>query len=308
MIKTAIATAVVAATTVTTIADVKVYGRLRMAAICTDTGNDATDDCSTVDGASRFGIKASSEISDGLTAFGRYEFRVIGDTASLSAAAGSGGQRLSYVGLKGGFGEISMGTRWSPLYTHTASYADPTNAFGGTWNSSIGYNTDFRNTETLNYKNKFGAASVGVQLQMNSNTGEDIDEATIGASFKAGPATIGVAFQDTTDVRTISAIHARGTFGAVSVGGTFSSLDSDVGADNEAINANVSYAMGGGKKVTVLFGQTDVDGGNKPSVIALEYNHNMGAGMQWYAGFDVEDFDNGTEDTKRFGGGLRYDF
>ena len=168
MIKSAIATAVVAATTATAVADVKVYGRLRMAAICTDTGNDATDDCSTVDGASRFGIKASSEISDGLTAFGRYEFRVVGDTASLGPAAGPGGQRLSYVGLKGGFGEVSIGTRWSPLYTHTVSYNDPTNAFGGTWDNGYGYNTDFRNTETLNYSNKFGAASVGVQLQMNS--------------------------------------------------------------------------------------------------------------------------------------------
>jgi len=76
MIKSAIATAVVAATTATTVADVKVYGRLRMAAICADEGL-ATDDCSTVDGASRFGFKASSEISDGLTAFGRYEFRVV---------------------------------------------------------------------------------------------------------------------------------------------------------------------------------------------------------------------------------------
>ncbi len=309
MIKSAIATAVVAATTATTVADVKVYGRLRMAAICVDSGNDATDDCSTVDGASRFGFKASSEISDGLTAFGRYEFRVVGDTASLGVATGAA-QRLSYVGLKGGFGEISMGSRWSPLYTHTVSYNDPTNAFGGTWDNGYGYNTDFRNAETLNYKNKFGAASVGLQLQMNSNTGEDIDEMTIGASFKVGSATIGVGYQDNTDNYTIAAIHARSKFGPIGAAITYSTRDNDSAAspDNDALALHASYGMGGGKKVTVLYGQTDIDGGATPNSIGLEYNHNLGGGMQWQAGFDIQDDDLGGDDKTRYGVGLRYDF
>ena len=92
MIKSAIATAVVAATTVTTIADVKVYGRVRVAAVCTDDGTNS--ECALEDRSSRFGIKASSEISDGLTAFGRYEFRVNAERASLASAAGANGKKV----------------------------------------------------------------------------------------------------------------------------------------------------------------------------------------------------------------------
>jgi len=311
MIKSAIATAVVAATTVTTIADVKVYGRVRVAAVCTDASNTATDECSLEDRSSRFGIKASSEISDGLTAFGRYEFRVNGDTASLSTAArASGGQRLSYVGLKGGFGEVSLGTRWSPLYLHTVSYADPTNAFGGTWNNGAGYLTDFRKTDTLNYKNKFGAASVGVQVQMASGSSDnDVDEVTIGGSFKAGAATIGLAYQDTADVQSTAAIHARSKFGPVSIGGTYSTRDRDAGNDSNAIALVLGYGLGGGKDIYLNYGETYNDGAADPTQVAVEYVHNMGAGFKWFAGFSVEGDDvTGSEDTNRYGAGMRYDF
>jgi len=231
----------------------------------------------------------------------------VGDTASLAPATGAA-QRLSYVGLKGGFGEISMGSRWSPYYTHTVSYNDPTNAFGGTWDRGYGYLTDFRNAETLNYKNKFGAASVGLQLQMNSDTSEDIDELSIGASFKVGSATIGLAYQDNTDTYTRTAIHARSKFGPIGAAITYATQDTEGGADADALALHASYGMGGGKKVTVLYGQTDVDGGGTPNSIGLEYNHNLGGGMQWQAGFDIQDADDGSDKKNRYGVGLRYDF
>ncbi len=314
MIKSAIATAVVAATTATTVADVKVYGRIRVAAICTDAGD---SECALEDRSSRFGIKASSEITDGLTAFGRYEFRVNAERASLQSAAGAGGQRLSYVGLKGGFGEISLGTRWSPYYLATVSYNDPTNAFGGTWNSGAGFVTsssawafDFRNTHTLNYKNKFGAANIGVQVQMLPGTDEEIDEVSIGASFKVGAATIGLGYLDTDGVGSVAAIHARSKFGPVSVAGRIESGDGEAGtADQEALALALGYGFGGGKSLTLTYGQTDIDNGPTPTEIALEYTHNMGAGMKWFAGASVADDDvSGTDDVTRYGAGFRYDF
>ena len=309
MIKSAIATAVIAATTATAIADATVYGRLRMAAVCNDAGNGADTDCGLENRSSRFGIKATSEISDGLTAFGKYEFGV---SADEGAAVGGDTNRLAYVGIKGGFGEVSIGTRWSPLYNHTISPVDPTNAFGGTW-AANGYQSDFRNSDTINYKNKFGAASVGVQIQMDDgDAGSDaVDEVTVGASFKAGPATIGVGYQDNKDNWTQAAIHARGKFGPVGIGGTFSTRDNDSAAlpDVDSILLSLNYSIGGGKDLFVSYGQDDIDGGNTPSTIGLEYVHNLGAGFKWFAGFDVSDADvSGVDDSNRYGAGMRYDF
>ena len=317
MIKTAIATAIaaspVAATTVYAAAHAKaeksvaVYGRLRMAAICADNGDGADSDCGLKSQSSRFGIKASSQISDGLTAFGKYEFGTSPDEGFLGSTSGT--SRLGYVGLKGGFGEISIGTRWSPLYLHTVSPVDAPNAFGGT-SGGWGYNTDFRNSDTINYKNKFGAASVAIQLQMDENDADNdaIDELTIGASFKAGSATIGVGYQDNKDSHSIAAIHARTKFGPVSLGGTFSSRDNEAAADVDAILVAMNYGMGGGKNLNLTVGQSDIDGGNSPTTIGVEYRHVLGGGFTWFAGYQTNDMDDGSDNDDKYGAGMRYDF
>jgi len=312
MIKSAIATAVIAATTATTVAEVKVYGRIRTLVQYTDVdGGDSFVDLQ--DRSSRFGIKASGKISDGLTAFGKYEFRVISDRASLSAAAGNG-QRLSYVGLKGGFGEISLGTRWSPFYLSTISYVDGTNAFGGTWSSCAGNAecTDFRNTNTINYKNKFGAAAVALQVQVNGDGGDDgndVDEVSLGVDFKLGGATIGLGYLDTADVSNAFAIHGRTKFGKVSVAATYSTKDyDDATPDQDGFIVQAGYGFGGGKSVTLSYGITDSDSDVDPSEFALEYTHNMGAGLKWFAGFEIQDGDGGNPDRDSFGAGFRYDF
>lgn len=325
MIKSALATAIVAgsivpATTVFAAAHAKadksvtVYGRLRMSATCVDAGNGADTDCGLRNHSSRFGIKASSQISDGLTAFGKYEFGTDPDEATFFKAEGAGGtNRLGYVGLKGGFGEISIGTRWSPLYTHTISPVDAPNAFGGT-SGAFGYNTDFRNSDTINYKNKFGAASVDIQLQMDDgDTDSDaIDEATIAASFKAGPATIAVAYQDNKDNFSIAAIHARGKFGAFGVGATYSAKDNESAAtaDVNALTLAANYGMGGGKSLNLTYGMNDIDGTDAtPTTIGIEYVHNMGAGFKWFAGYNTDDADiNGVDAVNKYGAGMRYDF
>lgn len=315
MIKSAIATAVVAATTATAVADVKVYGRLRVVAISTDVDGAADSVIDLENRSSRFGIKASSEISDGLTAFGRYEFGVDGSSADLqrSGTADGSAQRLAYVGLKGGFGEISLGTRWSPYYSATVSYNDPTNAFGGTWNNGAGFNTDFRNTDTLNYSNKFGAANVGLQVQIKDNGAgddNDVDEVSLGASFKVGSATIGLGYLATADVADIFGIHARTKFGPFGIAGHYSSRSEDgVGVDNDAFNIVADYGFGGGKTLYVSYGKTDNDTGNDPEQLAAEYVHTLGGGFKWFGGFSIDDTGAATDaETTRVGVGVRYDF
>lgn len=315
MIKSAIATAILASSTVATTTvfaaahakadkSVTVYGRLRMAVICQD---DAAGDneCALENRSSRFGIKASSAISDGLTAFGKYEFGTQPDEGFLGSTSGT--NRLGYVGLKGGFGEVSIGTRWSPLYTHTMSPIDWPNAFGATSQpGGIGYQSDFRNSDTINYGNKFGAAKVDVQLQMDDSTGEQIDEVSIGASFKAGSVNIGVGYQDNEAADdSVIAVMVNSTFGPVFVGGTISSSDAK---DSLMLAAN--YSIGGGKGINLTYGMDDADGSdNTPTSIGLEYVHTLGGGFKWFAGFVSNDADvAGQDSTDQYGAGMRYDF
>ena len=303
MIKTAIATAAVTATTVSAFAaghakdhGVTVYGRLNVAAVCTDIDD---DDCNIGNNGSRFGIKASSEVSDGLTAFAKYEF-----ATDLNNGGKEEATRLGFVGLKGGFGEVSMGTRWNPMYNHTVSPIDAPNLSGGT-SAPYGVTalTPYRVSNTLNYKNKFGAAAVGVQLGMGDG-GKDLDSFTIGTSIPVGSATIGLAYasDENSDVDATS-IHARTKFGAVGVGATYITTD-----DVDGVLLALNYGMGGGKGLNLTYGQNMIDGGGDPTSIGLEYLHNMGGGFKWYAGFESNDSDGAGTDYDEYGVGMRYDF
>ncbi len=311
LIKSAIATAIAAVTTVTTIADTKLYGRFRAGVVCTDDGSN--DDCGLESRSSRFGIKVSNEISDGLTAFGRYEFEVRLDEGSIRAKddVNNAARRLSYVGLKGGFGEVSVGSRWTPMYNYIASPIDPTQLLGGTWAPhGIGDSSGFRKADTVNYKNKFGSANVHVMLQMDDgDPGSDaIDEFQVGGSFKAGSVNLGLAYRDVTDGDSSIGLHAGTKFGPIGLGLSLINVDLDGAGDNQSLGALVSYGMGGGKTINLTYGQTDFDVGNTPSTISAEYVHKLSNNFRWFAAIENSDEDSSADDILRYGTGMRLEF
>ena len=306
MIKSAIATAVVAATTATAIADTELYGRFRAGVVCTDNGD---SNCGLENRSSRFGIKASEQISDGLTAFGKYEFGVDLDKGRVGNAD-KVTNRLSYVGIKGGFGEVSIGTRWSPMYNYITSPVDPYQLLGGTW-ADNGYAGAFRRTDTVNYKNKFGPASMHVQVQMDDAvTANDVDEFQIGGQFKAGNFDLGLAYQDTTDVASIIGVHGGTKFGPIGVGLSYYNVDSDtVGSDSDHVLGLLSYGMGGGKSINLSYGVDMPDtGSSDPSTIAAEYEHKLSKNYRWFAAIQNQDLDSSADDVLKYGVGMRLEF
>lgn len=84
-----------------------VYGKLNMA-IQSDAKN-ATDGTTVDSVASRFGIKGSEDLGNGLKAVYKIEFGL--DLAGVDGVTA----RNQYVGLKGGFGTVLMGSHDTPL-------------------------------------------------------------------------------------------------------------------------------------------------------------------------------------------------
>lgn len=70
------------------------------------------------DAGARWGIRGSSEAGEGLTAVYRFETKINSATADLS------GGRLSYVGLSGGFGTVTVGQIWSASYNSFGAVTD----------------------------------------------------------------------------------------------------------------------------------------------------------------------------------------
>ena len=147
------------------------YGSLRVGVSSHDS------DTKFADGGSRWGIKGSSEISDGLTAVYRFEHKI--DTAKASL---TGGGRLAYAGLKGGFGTITAGQIWSASYNSVGAITDNSFAYGDS-------ETTYRHGSVVSYANSFGPASVQLDLVMDGGRdsgSKDIDQVEFGLSVKLG--------------------------------------------------------------------------------------------------------------------------
>lgn len=326
VLKSAIAL-VIASTAATAVAETKLYGRFRAAVVCTDTGADS-DDCNLENRSSRWGIKADEDLGNGMTAFGRYEFGVNLDTGTH---ASTGHNRLSYVGLKGDFGEFSIGTRWSPFYNNVISPTDATQLIGGTWTERVGYFSPFRVEDTLNYKNTVGGLKFGVMTRMTGDgEGDQFDEIHLGGTIDLGAVSVGfgmiseadedakaadpgnLPFELGTDAvaakdgETAIGINVSGKAGDIGLSGSYTSLDE---ADVSGLLFQATFPLGDMKSVIVHFGNDMNDNGAEPTKISAEYAQQLTKRFRWFAGVESIDVDvSGADDITRYGAGMRLEF
>ena len=171
---------------------------------------------------SRWGIKGSSEVSEGLTSVYKFETRVGQGDASQNT-------NQLYVGLSGGFGSITLGKQSSAAYNHSGAIRDISN-----WHSH-GDTTGSRISNALSYSYAAESFSMQVAAIMDGDTDTDgaIDRAEFGMtvglgdigkvaigyekqedSMMAGDAVMGaVSSSDITDESTVSFTPGDGVKG-----------------------------------------------------------------------------------------------
>ena len=167
------------------IADVAVSGSIR-------TGVEYTgSEWQVADNFSRLRFKASSDLGNGQSAYMGYEFRV--NSAQGSIVTGNT-QRLSYVGIKGDWGSLSLGSQWSTLFNTVGTFIDKSHRYGGLgyWGEGGG---QYRMKDSVALSTNIGGFSVSADAQMNAG-GDDLDRATIGTNINVGGVAIGAAWQD----------------------------------------------------------------------------------------------------------------
>ena len=111
------------------------------------------------DYASRWGIKGSNDVSDGLSAVYRFEQQIDATTATQGDDKG----RLSYVGLSGGFGTVAMGKVNNAAGNHFGAIVDNSTAYG---DSEI---DGTRSANVISYS--VGIGSVSAQIDLTGNNG-----------------------------------------------------------------------------------------------------------------------------------------
>ncbi len=305
--KSAIALAVAAATSMPVYAQMAdgaapqvtgVSGRFRVAIIC----DDASDTCDQKDYGGRFRMVAEEELGNGNTVFGRYEFEV--DASQGSIKVGDT-QRVAYVGIKGGFGSLSLGSRWSPFYNVIASPSDYTKAFGGTWRNGAGY---LRGPFRLNNGVFYSVGGFQGMVQINDANDaaagvvddDDIDRVELALTLGLGGWNVSLAGSDVKKAADeVIGLNVNGHAGPVRL--SLSALDN--GTDTGFLGQ--AQAPVGGGTLSLSLGEDDSAADN--SMVALEYERGLGPNSAWFIGAENSDNNAGTDKTS-YGIGLHYNF
>ena len=255
------------------IADVAVSGSIR-------TGVEYTgSEWQVADNYSRLRFKSSSDLGNGQSAYMGYEFRV--NSAQGSIVTGNT-QRLSYVGIKGDWGSLSLGSQWSTLFNTVGTFIDPSNRYGGTGNTCVQY----RMKDSVAFTTQAGPVWVMADAQMSAG-GDDLDRATIGGTFSVGGASLGAAWQDN-GASDCTGIGAAMSIGGVSLSGGYVSEQN--GANGFGINAKIAGIW------------IDYEDNGSDSAITGHYGIGLGGGAK-----AIIELNNSNNKTKGIGM-LRMDF
>lgn len=178
-------------------ADTTVYGSARAAVnYLSDDANDSRTNWDVQNQSSRLGFRGSEDLGQGMSAIYHYEFGV-NIAKGSEIGGGSTGGRLSYVGLKGGLGQISIGRQWNPYYFAVGGEVD---VFNGDWSSNGYYqNGGFTRSDSMLYyatPTFFGGLTLYGAAEMNGASGDsDVDAYQLAAIYDNGPLFVGAGWK-----------------------------------------------------------------------------------------------------------------
>lgn len=184
-----------------------------------------------MDGGSRWGIKGSSEISDGLNAVYRFEHNISTNDGSQS------GGRLAYAGLSGGFGTVTLGQIWNAAYNHVGSITD------GSWHFGDAH-TGYRHGNAVSYSFSGGAMSMQLDAIMDGGmtTDSEIDKLEFGLTIDLGD--IGkVALAHTNQKDTMKSMTFVTQEAVAAVPATYRVITTAATDDAEAVLGNAAHMI-----------------------------------------------------------------
>jgi predicted porin len=242
----------------TAFAEANWYGRINTAVafIDGDEGDNVTDIRNI---SSRFGVKGSEDLGNGLSAIYRYEFGVASDVADVQD-----NNRLSYVGLSGSFGTVTLGRVWSAFFNHVGTIMDPSQNIGGD-----GYAGPYRTSNTVSYSGGSGPIAMQVDLNLDG---------------------------DNANSSGVDAWQAAGTWstGGLSIALAYENVDGGDNEDSDRTGVAVKYSL---ENFWVGAGYTNLDDGSDDDQTGAALLAGGGAGdFSWWASLESLEDDDAQAD------------
>ena len=300
----------------------------------------ANDNLQMSSNTSAIGVKGSEDLGDGLKAIYKVEFGIdiLGkaDTTPDGSAPNQGSGTLTgrdqFVGIKGGYGTIKLGTMSSnykqmggkvdPLYrtplegrgfldiqsrrhggrainrgrqTNTVQYVSPKMAgINLVANTTVSGAQDETSGLGLRWSNK------SFMAYADYITGQSAVSSTTGGKCSAG--STGGTCSKSHSVKGGGKFHTK-TF---ALAAQYEAAQSDTGADY--IFASALYNINKNNSVALTGGQANKKGSNDSTGVALAYNHKLSKMTNVYAGYGLKSDDRKQRDESMFTVGIKKKF
>lgn len=202
---------------------------------------------------SRLGFRGTEDLGGGLKANFLIEHGLNSDTGTAASPAAFW-NRLSYVGLAGGWGEVQLGRQYTPNFLVHATY----DAFGpqGVAAQQVLYGSmeiaqpaNLRAVNAVNYLTPATLGGFMANAMVSANEGAPAGKYTglsvgyQGGAF-AGHAAFGRYFNPAIDGLNAFTIGARYKFGAFTLYGLYDRANSGAGPDSRGMQLSGMYAFG----------------------------------------------------------------
>ncbi|MGA0382298.1 MAG: porin [Arenicellales bacterium] len=256
-----------------TMAEVAISGSIRSG--IEHTGSD----WQVIDNDSRLRFQFSSDLADGQNAYMNYEFRV--NAAKGSMVTGDK-KLLSFIGVKGDWGSLSLGAQWSTAFNTVGTFIDKSFWYGGSSLECVQY----RMNHSVMFATSLGGLSLMADAQMDTSGGT-LDRSTVGGLFSNGTLSVAAMYQHADD-------DCLGVAGGLSLG----HVDLSGGFVERASGAI-------GWDINAAFGYLWIDYHSSDSAgAAIVMKYVLGIGNEVDLIFEGVDRESGI----RGGAFLRYDF
>lgn len=245
-------------------------------------------------GGSRLGFRGVEDLGGGLAAVFGFEHRFNPDTGTdASGAAGKFWNGYSNVGLRGGFGAVTLGRHYTAAFTDVQNQVDP---FGGDTIAALrdigmrqGTTSKVRVDDSIRYDIaaagfKF-AATIAEASQAGANAGPD-RPFSIAGSYAGGPLWVGLGYENPANANDkLTSAGIRYTFAPVTLrAGLSNGTD---GSNNKVKGYLIGATVNVGAAGAILAGYSTVKTASTTQAkkLALGYRHNLSKRTFLYADF-----------------------
>lgn len=289
------------------LAEVDIYGKANVTVQSSDDGEGSFTEIKS--NASRFGLKGSEKISDGLEAVYKFEFQVDVSDADSKGDKDNISARNQYVGFKGSFGQVVIGRNDTALKQAQGKLdlfndleGDIKNTFKG--ENRLGNSVSYASNSYEGFK---VLASFIAEDDVDAKNGYSVALTYGDAGLKKSAVYAAVAADSEVNGYDVVRATVQGKIEDFRLGAMYQTQEKvDGSAEADGYLVNAAYLMGS-NTFKVQYQTMDFDDSDDKSAVSVGVDHKLNKNLKVFGFYSSFDMDNNV-DQDYLALGMEYKF